>query len=47
MQEPKDYYSGENPAFLKGKLEFLLPKQNQMPKHHPAVDYKNLPSFMT
>ena len=43
----KDYYSGENPASLKGKLEFLLPKQNQVPKHHPAMDYKDLPSFMT
>ena len=47
MQELKINYSGENPASLKGKLEFLLPKQNQVPKHHPAMDYKNLPNFMT
>ena len=47
MQELKINYSGENPASLKGKLEFLLPKQNQVPKHHPAMDYKDLPNFMT
>ena len=41
----KDYYSGENPASLKGKLEFLLPKQNQVPKHHNAMDFKDLPNL--
>ena len=43
----KDYYSGENPASLKGKLEFLLPQQNHIPKHHPAMDFNIAPQFMT
>ena len=43
----KNYYSGENPASLRGKLEFLLPKQNNIPKHHTAMDFKELPNFMT
>ena len=43
----KNYYSGVNPASLRGKLEFLLPKQNNIPKHHTAMDFKDLPNFMT
>ena len=42
-----DSCSGENPTSLRGKLEFLLPKQNNVPKHHTAMDFKDLPNFMT
>ncbi len=40
------YCSGENPAVLKGNLEFLLPKQPSMNQnHHKALEVSDLPSF--
>ena len=40
------YCSGDNPAVLKGNLEFLLPKQPSMHQnHHKALEVSDLPSF--
>jgi integrase len=43
------YRSGPNPAMLKGVLEHLLPKQptvHKRVKHHRAMPYAEIPSFM-
>lgn len=38
---------GENPARLKGHLALLLPKQSKLKKkHHAALPYRELPSFL-
>ena len=40
------YCSGDNPAILKGNLEFLLPKQPTMHQnHHKALAVRDLPHF--
>ena len=41
--------SGLNPATWKGHLETILPKPTKVitVKHHPALPYKEVPSFMT
>ena len=40
------YCSGDNPAVLKGNLEFLLPKQPTMHQnHHKALAVRDLPHF--
>lgn len=41
--------TGDNPARLKGNLDHLLPKRNktQRVKHHDALPYPTLPTFMT
>ena len=41
--------SGDNPARWKGCLDALLPPPRKIrkPKHHPALNYKDLPRFMT
>ena len=39
------YREGENPATLKGNLEFMLPRQKKNVAHHPALEFKFLPSF--
>ena len=37
-----------NPARWRGHLDKLLPRRNKMMrKHHPALDYEDLPSFIT
>ena len=42
----KGFYSGDNPALLKGNLEFLLKKQKYISKNQPAMPFKNVPNFM-
>jgi integrase len=38
---------GDNPARLKGHLEYLLPRIRVRPKnHHPSLPYEELPAFM-
>jgi integrase len=39
---------GANPAVWRGQLEFLLPKPERLKRvvHHPALPYKDLPSFI-
>jgi integrase len=42
--------SGANPFRLAGNISLLLPrerKQKRKMKHHPALDYKAMPEFMT
>lgn len=41
--------TGENPARLKGHIEVLLPARNKKAavRHHPALPFNQLPSFMT
>ena len=39
-------FQGDNPACLKGNLEYLLPKQGNYQKHHPALSYEDIQSFM-
>jgi len=43
------YRSGDNPARWKGHLEMILPAKSKVAKvkHHAALDYKELPAFMT
>jgi integrase len=43
----KKLRSGENPARWKGNLDSLLGKRQKLQRgHHPALKYKDLPSFM-
>lgn len=43
----KGLRSGENPARWRGHLEVLLPARNkQAVKHHPAMDYQDVPGFI-
>jgi integrase len=44
----KGYRAGDNPARWRGNLDQLLPKRSrvQRVKHHPALPYAELPSFM-
>lgn len=41
--------TGENPARWRGHLDNLLPKRSKVRavKHHPALDWRELPAFMT
>jgi len=45
----RKYRSGENPARWKGHLDKLLPKPSKLKnvKHHPALSYRQIGSFMT
>ena len=38
-------FQGDNPASLKGNLEYLLPKQGNYQKHYPALSYEDIQSF--
>lgn len=42
------YRQGENPARWQGHLEMILPAKSKIAKvkHHPALDYKLLPTFL-
>lgn len=44
----KGLRQGANPAVWRGQLEFLLPKPEKLKRvvHHPALPYKELPSFV-
>jgi len=43
----KGHRSGENPARWRGHLANILPPRRKLTHgHHPAMDYKELPSFM-
>ena len=39
-------FEGDNPACLKGNLEYLLPKQGNDQKHHPALSFHEIKDFM-
>lgn len=39
------YRDGENPALLKGNLEYLLPTQKKEVIHYPALPYEQLAAF--
>ena len=39
------YRTGDNPAALKGNLEYLLPAQRQTVVHYPAMPFEQLPAF--
>jgi hypothetical protein len=42
--------NGENPFRLAGNIELLLPtdkKKKRKVEHHPALDYRTMPEFMT
>ena len=43
-----NFRSGENPARWKGNLENILAQTSKIKniKHHPALDYRELPEFM-
>jgi integrase len=45
----RGYRQGENPARWRGHLIHLLPKRKSVKTvtHHPALDYEDLPEFMT
>jgi len=45
----RGYRNGENPARWKGHLDHILPARAkvQKVKHHPALDYRDMPAFMT
>lgn len=45
----RGYRDGENPARWKGHLDKLLPAPAKVRKveHHPALDYRDIPAFMT
>lgn len=38
--------AGDNPARLKGHLEYMLQRQRKDVKHHAAMPYKDLPQFL-
>jgi len=40
--------TSENPAFWKGNLEYVFPPESKIHKvkHHPSMDYDELPEFM-
>ena len=40
-------FEGDNPASLKGNLEYILPKQGHHPKHHPALEFSEISDFMS
>ena len=44
----RKYRSSENPARLRGHLDYLLPPRRKVAKvkHHPALPYKEIPKFM-
>ena len=43
----KDLREGDNPARWRGHLEIMLPKRKiESRKHHPAMPYATLPTFM-
>jgi integrase len=42
----RGYRDGENPARWRGHLDKLLPKKSKIQKHHNALPYAELPSFM-
>ncbi len=43
----RGWYQGENPAIWKGGLEAVLPTRNRHDiKHHAAMDYVDIPSFL-
>ena len=39
-------FVGDNPACLKGNLEYLLPKQGKYQNHHPALPFHVIKDFM-
>jgi integrase len=41
------YRDGDNPATLKGNLEFSLPKKKHEKEHHPALDWHEINTFIT
>lgn len=44
----KGYRDGENPARWRGHLDHLLPKRQKLQRgHHAALDWKELPPFLT
>jgi integrase len=45
----RGYRSGDNPARWRGHLSEVLPARNEIAKveHHPALDYRELPGFMS
>lgn len=44
----KGLYKGENPARMRGNLDHLLPKRAKGEvKHHAALPYRDVPTFMT
>jgi integrase len=43
----KGFRSGDNPAALKGNLAHLLGKQKRGDLHHAALDYADVPAFVT
>jgi integrase len=45
----REYFTGENPARYEGHLSSLLPNPSKIAKvkHHPALPYKNISTFMT
>lgn len=40
------YRTGENPASMKGNLEFSLAKKNTLKSHHPSLHWKELSAFI-
>jgi integrase len=42
----KGFRAGENPARWRGHLDHLLPKQNTPARHHAAMPYEQVPSFI-
>src|SRR5262249_52561675 len=44
----RKYREGENPARWRGHLDKLLPKKSKVRRvrHHPALPYADMPSFM-
>lgn len=44
----RKYRNSENPARLRGHLDYLLPPRRKVAKvqHHPALPYKGIPAFM-
>ena len=45
----RGYRSGDNPARWRGHLSEVLPARGEIAKveHHPALDYRDLPTFMS
>ena len=42
----RGYRSGDNPAAWRGRLEHLLPAVGTRPKHHAAIEWRDVPAFM-
>lgn len=42
----KGYRSGENPALMKGNIEYALPKITRKPENRPSLHWRELPTFI-